>query len=354
MGRIELIDSLKGYAIILVLLGHVIVFSNPIQFSMSWLFAFIYSFHMPLLLFLSGYLVYQKPIDSKIKFVYKKFKGLILPYFVWLSISIIITNNFVFNSRISDYIIEHVVVYDNIWFLPVLFISFIILLIYIVSKNFLKNYRFEFFTVLLFSSAYILSWTFNPPFQGLLIVRWFSPFVLLGYIAAEYKERIFKKLYIFPLSAVLFALLLPSWSKYVINFANVNNLNLIIDFILAITGIVISYCLIKSLQITIINKFLKFCGIYSLEIYLVSNFLALLLIQIAHVQFWIGNGLLAYLTGTIVFLSISIVFSIIFSYNRYISILLFGRWSSKNINFNLIFHTLIKSRLFCSFHDKKP
>lgn len=344
MERIELIDSLKGYAVILVLLGHVIVFSNPTQFSQSWLFVFIYSFHMPLFLFLSGYLVFQKSIDSKINFVYKKFKGLILPYFVWIFISISIANNFVFDNRISDFLIEHVVVYDNIWFLPVLFISFMILLIYITSENFLKDYQLGFFTILLFLSFYIISWMFNPPVQGLLIVRWFSPFVLLGYITAEYKESIFEKSYIFPLSAVLFAILLPSWSKYVITFARVNDINLIIDFILAITGIVLSYCLIKSLRLTFIDKFLKFCGVISLEIYLVSNFFALILIQIAHVQFWIGNGLLAYLTGTIVFLSISIAFSILLSYNRYISVLLFGRWSSKNIKFNLIFHSLIKRR----------
>ena len=65
MERIELIDYLKGYAIILVVLGHVIVFSNPTEFTQSQLFTFVYSFHMPLLLFLSGYLVCQKPIGSK-------------------------------------------------------------------------------------------------------------------------------------------------------------------------------------------------------------------------------------------------------------------------------------------------
>ena len=127
MARIELIDSLKGYAIILVLLGHVIVLSNQSDFSQSWLFTFIYAFHMPLLLFLSGYIIYQKPVGPILNFLFKKSKGLLLPYFIWLFISIIIVNAFILNNEVWMYLLNHLIIFDNLWFLPVLFVSLLIL-----------------------------------------------------------------------------------------------------------------------------------------------------------------------------------------------------------------------------------
>ena len=50
--RISYIDQLKGIAILLVVLGHVIGYNNCED---SFLWRFIYSFHMPLFMFISGY-----------------------------------------------------------------------------------------------------------------------------------------------------------------------------------------------------------------------------------------------------------------------------------------------------------
>jgi fucose 4-O-acetylase-like acetyltransferase len=330
MARIELIDSLKGYAIVLVLLGHVIVISNPSDFSKSWLWAFIYAFHMPLLLFLSGYLVYQKPVGPVVNFIFKKSKSLLFPYFIWLFIGIFVVNKFILNNDVWMYLIKHLVIFDNIWFLPVLFISFLILYLFISFENFLSDYKLRDLTLLLFLAGYLVSWGCEPPVQGLILVRWFSPFVIIGYLAAERGEKLIEKKYLVPLASIIFILLLPSWSKYVIYF-NASFLGLIIDFILAITGIIMAYGLMQSLKKTLVDKFLNFCGIYSLEIYLISNFVALILVQIVPVQFWIGQGLTAYITGTMVFLLISLLFAVILSYNKYVSLLLFGRWSWKNI-----------------------
>jgi len=329
MARIELIDSLKGYAIFLVLLGHVIVISNPSAFTQSWLWTFIYAFHMPLLLFLSGYLVYQKPVGPVVNFIFKKGKSLLFPYLIWLFISILIVNNFIFNNVIWTYLINHLVIFDNIWFLPVLFISFLILYMFIRLENFLSSYKLRDLTLLLFLAGYIISWGFEPSVQGLILVRWFSPFVIIGYLVAERGRNLIEKKCLVPLASIIFILLLPSWSKYAIYF-NASFSGLIIDLILAITGVIMAYGLIQSLKKTQVDKFLNFCGIYSLEIYLVSNFLALIFVQIVHVQFWIGQGLIAYITGTIVLLLISLLFAVTLSYNKYVSLLLFGRWAWKN------------------------
>ena len=77
LNRINWIDMARGYGIILVILGHMYIFRLS-----SW----IYSFHMPLFFFLSGYVFNTHKFFSKL-FV-KKVKSLIKPYF-FLSIIVI-------------------------------------------------------------------------------------------------------------------------------------------------------------------------------------------------------------------------------------------------------------------------
>lgn len=60
--RNQLIDVAKGIAILLVLLGHSIQYASGASYYSSgafysnWFFKFIYSFHMPLFMVISGYL----------------------------------------------------------------------------------------------------------------------------------------------------------------------------------------------------------------------------------------------------------------------------------------------------------
>lgn len=59
--RDKTIDILKGTAIILMVLGHVIqTIYAPDNYDENLIFKFIYSFHMPLFIFISGYLTGMK------------------------------------------------------------------------------------------------------------------------------------------------------------------------------------------------------------------------------------------------------------------------------------------------------
>jgi len=334
MERIEAIDALKGYAIILVIVGHVIVYTDPAGYSKNILFMLIYTFHMPLLLFLSGYIAHQKQIGSKLSFLLKKFKGLVFPYIVWNSIGLVIAYQFVISRQLIKDLLNSLIVYYNIWFLPVLFISFIILLLYVYLEDILKQFRLGQYSVVLFGLTYIaIAWfVITPSVQGLYAVRWFAPFVLAGYFAAKYKDVLMgnKKLSILS-SLLLFPLLLPFWDLGVIQFASVGYMTLLVCFTLAMLGTAISYAIINLLKGTVINKCFVFCGVFSLEIYLISNLLALLSIQIFHIPLWFGTGMVAVLSGSVTFLLISAVLVLLLSYNKYISIMLFGRWSFKNM-----------------------
>ncbi|WP_405373514.1 acyltransferase family protein [Pseudobutyrivibrio sp.] len=89
--RIAYIDSMKGLAILLMVMGHVIAwqFPNPVAMlnddgprSTMFLFRFIYCFHMPLLMFCSGLFVIRG-IGISLKDVgmsiWKRVQSLILP-----------------------------------------------------------------------------------------------------------------------------------------------------------------------------------------------------------------------------------------------------------------------------------
>lgn len=78
--RIEFLDIAKAICIVLVVLGHL----NPVPEPQAWA-AFvkvIYSFHMPLFLFVCGFLFNGSYRNRNyFSFISRKFKHLMLPYF---------------------------------------------------------------------------------------------------------------------------------------------------------------------------------------------------------------------------------------------------------------------------------
>lgn len=135
--RIEWLDIAKGLGIFLVVLGH-----NSIPFVV---FIWIYSFHMPLFFYLSGFLFSADKYNSTWEFVKRKAQTLLLPYFsffvliytywlvviqkAWLDpIGIFepITNLFYGSTHLLT-------VFTPLWFLPALFI--VEVLFYLLYKN---------------------------------------------------------------------------------------------------------------------------------------------------------------------------------------------------------------------------
>jgi fucose 4-O-acetylase-like acetyltransferase len=73
------IDFLRCFAVLLVLLGHSIQYTVN-DFDSVFLFRLIYSFHMPLFFFMSGYLSAKADWQH---FLSKRFKTLLIPFFAW-------------------------------------------------------------------------------------------------------------------------------------------------------------------------------------------------------------------------------------------------------------------------------
>ncbi len=77
-GRVLYLDMAKAFAIICVVLGHVIQYFDE-SHEMACVYDVIYSFHMPLFMTLSGFFI-SKSLDTRIdKVIFHKGRQLLLP-----------------------------------------------------------------------------------------------------------------------------------------------------------------------------------------------------------------------------------------------------------------------------------
>jgi acyltransferase len=129
--RLSWIDALKGFGIMLVVFAH---HSLP-----DALDVYIYSFHMPFFFFISGFVFdFGKYAESTSSFVKKRFRSLIVPYFIFVIISYMCY--FLLEKVLHYGFFESTNIYDSIyailyspgdsdlinpplWFLPCLFIT---------------------------------------------------------------------------------------------------------------------------------------------------------------------------------------------------------------------------------------
>ena len=137
--RLAYIDNIKCFAIVLVVLGHLIQYIYyPNTFDHNHVFRYIYSFHMPLFMAISGFIVGLSSQNKKINLlesILKRAKQLLIPFISWAIVSTIIGKNI--NKFFS--IIKNP---DNgLWFLWVLFFIYLAYLITLSLKN-LFNLKF--------------------------------------------------------------------------------------------------------------------------------------------------------------------------------------------------------------------
>ena len=153
--QIDFISICKGIGIILVVLGH-------LNIGEYW-HQVIYSFHMPLFFFISGYLFKYIYLEIPKEFLLKKAKTLYIPFVKWALIFLLLHNVFVYFHiekgmyDIKDYLIGGANIllfcnYDPIlgptWFLRSLFVSFLIFYSVLFFTRGKKGYRVPVFILL--------------------------------------------------------------------------------------------------------------------------------------------------------------------------------------------------------------
>lgn len=213
--RNVLLDVLKGFAILLVILGHSIQYNQINDFDQNPLFRFIYSFHMPFFMFLSGFVSY-KTFDGSLKKLWARFKSLIIPYWSWFFVTFIFSYLMYWwiGGEIPDfaYSIKQVFISPDIglWFLWVLFLNYAVLFI---SLKLSKHFE-EFWMIVALILIAILMQIIHLDILGIGLLRWHLLFYILGYIINKYGlswPLLIHRISI--LSMLVFPVLVCSWSR---------------------------------------------------------------------------------------------------------------------------------------------
>ncbi|WP_296686386.1 acyltransferase [Flavobacterium sp.] len=243
--RLQYIDSLKGFLIILVVLGHVIQITNK-NFDNDIIFRYIYSFHMPLFFVLSGFVNFKKEFHFKV--LYFRLFQLIIPFFSWWFIKSVVIKN---ESFIDSFVILMKSPDTGLWFLWVLF--FCICIFYFL--NFIANKLSQRPEIILVFGAlflYIIFLLSNFRWFGFQFISWYFMFFIIGFFIHKYEFIINKYNYLILLvTLILFPVLaffsvikgLPLFYK---NIDLGLYFSYIYKFIVALCGIFLFFNIFKS------------------------------------------------------------------------------------------------------------
>lgn len=268
-----LIDALKGYACFLVVFGHVIMGirknTESVPLFFGFLEDFIWTFHVPLFMFLSGY-VYRltgqwKSKKTRIRFIVYKALNLGIPYIVFSVIYIVINsilsssvNNV---SSLSDILWLWRAPVAQFWFLYDLFFLFIA---FTSLSYVLKNWQI---TIILFLIKVLLSFiNVNLPRPLSSMIDYALLFGIGSSIEKLYIDKLRYRFLFVMLHIFITGLIIQHSTSY-INLNNVLTVNLI-----RLLGCVGSIAFISLLmKIESIHKWFLFINKYSFPIYLLHT-----------------------------------------------------------------------------------
>jgi fucose 4-O-acetylase-like acetyltransferase len=272
--RFEFVDALRGFAIVLVVLGHALQYgaADPDE---NALFRLIYAFHMPLFMFISGF-VYSGAKRSVSEEVRLKSRSLLRPFLAWLPITYLWVSFGPTPMNAPDFALRVIAAPDagGLWFLWVLYL---INLMVLTCRQFAPR------------SAMVTAWGLWGVLSAIVLVRsewnvlglkllcWHLPFFLLG--------MAFRKAdgmsHLHPVSALVCGLLffatLPLWvrtgpspfSSYLGSLPGAASTLVVRSFsyLIAVLAILATFSLFNSLAQSIRLQTLSRLGRISLEIY---------------------------------------------------------------------------------------
>lgn len=176
-GRSLQVDAMRGLAILLVALGHSIQ-TNVTDFDHNVIFRLIYAFHMPLFMFLSGYVSWRNVPINPLKYCWNKFLRLGVPFLSWYFIMYFM---FPVNRAIPFYQ-YWLNLYRSpdygLWFLWVLFLAQVVVAIIKPFERFIGG------LVVVLGYYLVNSIPFNV--MGIGMLKWQFTFFFAGYAIARY------------------------------------------------------------------------------------------------------------------------------------------------------------------------
>ncbi|WP_440950022.1 acyltransferase family protein [Methanosphaerula subterraneus] len=315
-GRSALLDGVKGFAILLVVFGHSIQSAFP-NFDNSLVFSVIYSFHMPLFMFVSGFLALHRIENVNLSFFKRKIQQLVVPFASWYLIGygILILRDSLNHSHLSipinfgEYIFRLIINPDwGLWFLWVLFLNFVVIAVA------LKYERY--FGILVIPLAIVIINLIPVGSCGIGLLKWHLLFFSAGYLVSRYRNLLTAQSHLLFSFSALFPLyafywkriwsdeyhhvitMIPTLEKWgVLTIALIKIYNYTIPFV----GIIFSFLLIEKIQ-RFVSVFNPICwlGTVTLDIY-VSHQLFL--------RLGLGEGYLYIVSSGLIALFLSLLLS---------------------------------------------
>ena len=177
--RIYKFDNAKIFLIFLVVLGHCVELYIDKYSAANKIFIFIYSFHMPFFIFITG--LFQKKTINYKNFPFKK-----ILYYIYLTILMMIMLTMIdlfFGEEVSFSLLSGSIIY---WYLIV--ITVYLLLVPILNK---LNFKYTFILSILLGLA--IGYDVNiGDYLYLSRIIVFFPFFYLGYYFSDKKELLIK------------------------------------------------------------------------------------------------------------------------------------------------------------------
>ncbi|MBS1227010.1 MAG: hypothetical protein H6R17_287 [Proteobacteria bacterium] len=296
--RNDFLDFLKGGAIILVVLGHHLQGAYPVFDGNIW-FRLVYSFHMPLFMFVSGWAAsigFRKQhalvqadavleLDRASRTLFKKARRLLLPFCSWGAVMYFSRPSYAVMPAV-DYMVLLFRNADNgLWFLPALFFCYVFAqlawLVY-VSLNKLSKSRFPLvfmlISVVISFSLLILS----PGFLGLTFAKTYFLYFLAGLFWGFFElKRLPAAFHEAPY--LLFLFLFPLWHRtessaifsHIFGLLHVPNPQLVLNLLVGGSGIYVFLQVVSRIyesSIAWVTVTIKYIGSRTMEIYVAHFF----------------------------------------------------------------------------------
>ncbi len=239
--RVLWIDKLKAFGILSVILGHI---QSPFG-------AFIFSWHMPLFFFLSGFFIHsERPVSE---FLNQDFRRIMIPFFIFALIAMMIEpiKRIMLNRESLDYFHEYAEIFiymdyahlNNtyafvLWFLPALLFGRLI--VYLIIRSFNNIWIQSIVIIFLFFCSFYIDIYFGIDNALNAILFIFIGFIFYGHFQDE------KKLYIL---LFVLPLLFYFFGTPALDMASKEFENIVINILYALSIIFILVTLSKKISI---------------------------------------------------------------------------------------------------------
>jgi len=261
------IDAAKGAGILLVVLGHAV--QHNIAGFDNILFRIIYSFHMPLFMFLSGCVAKYGNSASITKNIYR----LVIPFIAWYIVAGLVQWGLTGHPPdVGSYLLGLFKTPDaGLWFLWVLYLCHVVFYLMSQAQKFIGIAG----AIVIFLLVQVLPGSI----LGFSLLKWHFVFFIAGYLFIRYQSSFSKWKYILMVVATIsWLLLFPFWEfvdnerflnamahlpGFISNHARL--LERVFRYAVAFAGIGMALSVVYLL--IPFKKGLALLGLYTLEIY---------------------------------------------------------------------------------------